>query len=138
MLLKVTHICFTQTVLLLFPSFHPKLTLFIVWSHHPQPHSHPDKKMKAPPTSPEASGSISSREWIKDGQLLNPSGGVSFSLDNKTASIQPVHISDRGTYQCRVSNPVSTMTATHNLTVSCEYSPCIHSVSIKENMNKSS
>ncbi|XP_026040577.1 carcinoembryonic antigen-related cell adhesion molecule 1-like [Astatotilapia calliptera] len=66
----------------------------------------------------EASGSISSREWIKDGQPLNPSGGVSFSLDNKTASIQPVHISDRGTYQCRVSNPVSTMTATHNLTVS--------------------
>uniref|UniRef100_A0A3P8RD46 Ig-like domain-containing protein n=1 Tax=Astatotilapia calliptera TaxID=8154 RepID=A0A3P8RD46_ASTCA len=65
----------------------------------------------------EASGSISSREWIKDGQPLNPSGGVSFSLDNKTASIQPVHISDRGTYQCRVSNPVSTMTATHNLTV---------------------
>lgn len=70
----------------------------------------------------EASGSISSREWIKDGQPLNPSGSVSFSLDNKTASLQPVHISDRGTYQCRVSNPVSTMTATHNLTVSCEYS----------------
>uniref|UniRef100_A0A3B4H573 Ig-like domain-containing protein n=1 Tax=Pundamilia nyererei TaxID=303518 RepID=A0A3B4H573_9CICH len=82
----------------------------------------------------EASGSISSREWIKDGQLLNPSGGVSFSLDNKTASIQPVHISDRGTYQCRVSNPVSTMTATHNLTVSCEYSPSApqgHSITLQ-------
>ncbi|XP_039475796.1 carcinoembryonic antigen-related cell adhesion molecule 21-like [Oreochromis aureus] len=66
----------------------------------------------------EASGSVSSREWIKDGQPLNPSGSVSFSLDKNTASLQPVHISDRGTYQCRVSSPVSTMTATHNLTVS--------------------
>ncbi|KAM8869915.1 cell adhesion molecule CEACAM6-like [Spinachia spinachia] len=65
----------------------------------------------------EALGSISTTEWMKDNRALLPSGRVAFSVDNKTVFLQPVHSSNRGTYQCRVSNPVSTMTVARDLTV---------------------
>ncbi|TDH11582.1 hypothetical protein EPR50_G00062440 [Perca flavescens] len=74
----------------------------------------------------KASGSISTTVWMKDGQLLQQSDRVTFSTDNMTVFVQPVHSSSHGTYQCQVSNPVSTMTAAYNLTVN--FGP--HNISI--------
>ncbi|XP_072316980.1 cell adhesion molecule CEACAM2-like [Eucyclogobius newberryi] len=65
----------------------------------------------------EASGSISTRVWSKDGQPLREDSRVSFSINNKTVYIHPVHSSSHGNYRCQVSNPVSTETAVYNLTV---------------------
>uniref|UniRef100_A0A8C4DBZ0 Ig-like domain-containing protein n=1 Tax=Dicentrarchus labrax TaxID=13489 RepID=A0A8C4DBZ0_DICLA len=74
----------------------------------------------------EASGSISTRVWIKDGQPLHPSGRVSLSMDNKTVFIQPVHSSNHGTYQCRLLNAFTG----RSLNMSFLYAVGPHNISI--------
>ncbi|KAG7469255.1 hypothetical protein MATL_G00127110 [Megalops atlanticus] len=65
-------------------------------------------------------GTITSREWLKDGQPLSPNDRITISGDNRSLSIDPVEGTDNGQYQCKLTNPVSTDTASYNLTVICE------------------
>ncbi|KAJ8354759.1 hypothetical protein SKAU_G00223260 [Synaphobranchus kaupii] len=62
-------------------------------------------------------GTLISREWLKDGHPLSPSNRTTFSADNSSVSIDPLHSTDNGQYQCRLINPVSTDTASYTLTV---------------------
>nr|XP_061108032.1 carcinoembryonic antigen-related cell adhesion molecule 1-like [Conger conger] len=64
-----------------------------------------------------AAGTLISTKWLKDGHSLSPSNRSTFSGDNSSVSIDPVHGSDKGHYQCRLTNPVSTGTVSYNLTV---------------------
>ncbi|KAG7469257.1 hypothetical protein MATL_G00127130 [Megalops atlanticus] len=62
-------------------------------------------------------GTITSREWLKDGQPLSPSNTITISGDNSSVSINPVEGSDNGQYQCKLTNPVSTDTVSYTLIV---------------------
>ncbi|KAI1886254.1 hypothetical protein AGOR_G00212100 [Albula goreensis] len=64
-----------------------------------------------------AAGTSISREWLKGDQPLSPSNRITFSEDKSSVSISPVESSDNGEYQCRLSNPVSTDTASYSLIV---------------------
>ncbi|KAM9807269.1 cell adhesion molecule CEACAM16-like isoform 2-T2 [Syngnathus typhle] len=74
----------------------------------------------------EASGSVSARVWTKGGRPVLAGPTVNLSPDNVTVFIQPVRSHDGGVYRCRVSNPISALTAAFNLTVN--FGP--HNVSI--------
>ncbi|XP_071382192.1 cell adhesion molecule CEACAM16-like [Centroberyx affinis] len=65
----------------------------------------------------DATGSISTREWMKDGQPLQPSDRVTFFENNRMVSISPVNISDNGQYLCQLSNPFSFAEASYGLAV---------------------
>lgn len=65
----------------------------------------------------EAKGSVETRVWMKDGQILLPSDKYSFSEGNRVMSISSVHRADTGQFQCNASNEVSSATATCALTV---------------------
>ncbi|XP_045574673.1 carcinoembryonic antigen-related cell adhesion molecule 1-like isoform X2 [Salmo salar] len=68
----------------------------------------------------DASGSIITREWMKDGQLLSAGGNLTISEDKRVLSINPVKRTDSGEYLCRVSNLVSTADAKDILLVKSE------------------
>uniref|UniRef100_A0A4W5LXI8 Ig-like domain-containing protein n=1 Tax=Hucho hucho TaxID=62062 RepID=A0A4W5LXI8_9TELE len=65
----------------------------------------------------DAAGSIITREWMKDGQLLSASGNITISEDKSMLSINSVKRTDTGEYRCRVSNPISTANAKHGLII---------------------
>ncbi|KPP59955.1 carcinoembryonic antigen-related cell adhesion molecule 2-like, partial [Scleropages formosus] len=65
----------------------------------------------------ETSGTGIVREWLKGGQQLFPSNRITFSEDNTSVFFHPVQSDDNGLYQCRLTNPVSTGTATYRLIV---------------------
>ncbi|XP_024259215.1 carcinoembryonic antigen-related cell adhesion molecule 1 isoform X4 [Oncorhynchus tshawytscha] len=65
----------------------------------------------------DASGSISNRDWMKDGQPLSPSERIIFSEDNKTVSISPLNLTDSGIFLCHLANLLSNENASYNLTV---------------------
>ncbi|KAI7806619.1 hypothetical protein IRJ41_009051 [Triplophysa rosa] len=69
----------------------------------------------------EGNGDITSVQWIKDNDPLNPSVSVIFSSDNRSVSIDPVFRSDSGEYQCTLRNPVSF--ETKKLTLIINYGP---------------
>uniref|UniRef100_A0A8C7IU10 Carcinoembryonic antigen-related cell adhesion molecule 1 n=1 Tax=Oncorhynchus kisutch TaxID=8019 RepID=A0A8C7IU10_ONCKI len=64
----------------------------------------------------DASGSISNRDWRKDGQPLSPSERIIFSEDNKTVSISPLNLTDSGIFLCHLANLLSNENASYNLT----------------------
>uniref|UniRef100_A0A674BTD6 Carcinoembryonic antigen-related cell adhesion molecule 1-like n=1 Tax=Salmo trutta TaxID=8032 RepID=A0A674BTD6_SALTR len=68
----------------------------------------------------DAAGSIITREWMKDGQLLSAGGNLIISEDKRVLSINPVKRTDSGEYLCRFSNLVSTADAKHILIVKSE------------------
>ncbi|XP_064803846.1 carcinoembryonic antigen-related cell adhesion molecule 1-like isoform X2 [Oncorhynchus masou masou] len=65
----------------------------------------------------DASGSISNRDWMKDGQPLSHSERITFSGDNKTVSISPLNLTDSGIFLCHLANLLSNENASYNLTV---------------------
>ncbi|KAF4088391.1 hypothetical protein AMELA_G00082430 [Ameiurus melas] len=64
-----------------------------------------------------ASGTIYSAEWMKDNQKLSASDSITFSNDNRSVMISPVRRRDSGEYQCTLSNPISSESATYRMTV---------------------
>ncbi|KAJ8354758.1 hypothetical protein SKAU_G00223250 [Synaphobranchus kaupii] len=64
-----------------------------------------------------ANGTLITRKWLKDGHPLSPSNRITFHSDNSSVTIDPVHGTDNGQYQCRLTNPVSTDAASYDVIV---------------------
>ncbi|KAA0703160.1 Carcinoembryonic antigen-related cell adhesion molecule 5 [Triplophysa tibetana] len=65
----------------------------------------------------EGNGTITSVQWMKDNDPLNPSDNIIFSSDNRSVSIYSVYRTDTGEYQCTLRNPVSSGTAKLSLII---------------------
>ncbi|KAM9513145.1 cell adhesion molecule CEACAM1-like isoform 2-T2 [Salvelinus alpinus] len=65
----------------------------------------------------DASGSIITKDWMKDGQHLSAGGNITISEDKKTLFISSVNKGDAGKYLCKLNNPVSSAEAEYSLTV---------------------
>uniref|UniRef100_A0AAQ5XC55 Ig-like domain-containing protein n=1 Tax=Amphiprion ocellaris TaxID=80972 RepID=A0AAQ5XC55_AMPOC len=63
----------------------------------------------------EASGSIWTRMWKKDGSDLILADNMTLSENNRLLSFNPVNRNDNGEYFCNVSNPISSDGAKYNL-----------------------
>ncbi|XP_065813952.1 hemicentin-1 [Labrus bergylta] len=49
--------------------------------------------------------------WMKNGQPLHDDNRTTFSMDNKTVTLDPIQYHDTGKYQCVAFNPVRNMTS---------------------------
>ncbi|XP_042611495.1 carcinoembryonic antigen-related cell adhesion molecule 1 isoform X2 [Cyprinus carpio] len=58
-----------------------------------------------------ANGDVEHIQWMKNGVLLHPHDGITFSNYNSTLNFQNTKLSDDGYYQCEASNAVSNMTS---------------------------
>lgn len=65
----------------------------------------------------DASGSILTREWTKDGSSLKPSENIVFYDQNRVLCFKNLNRKDTGTYTCKISNPVSSQEATYIMNV---------------------
>ncbi|XP_039475466.1 carcinoembryonic antigen-related cell adhesion molecule 5-like [Oreochromis aureus] len=55
----------------------------------------------------EASGSVFTRNWMKDGSDLTPTDNMILSDNNRVLTFDTVNRKDNGEYFCQISNPVS-------------------------------
>uniref|UniRef100_A0A3B4B4L1 Ig-like domain-containing protein n=1 Tax=Periophthalmus magnuspinnatus TaxID=409849 RepID=A0A3B4B4L1_9GOBI len=65
----------------------------------------------------DASGSIVTREWTKNGLPLNPSANIFFSNEKQVLSFRALNRKDSGRYTCKTSNPISSQEATYFMVV---------------------
>uniref|UniRef100_A0A8C6T776 Ig-like domain-containing protein n=1 Tax=Neogobius melanostomus TaxID=47308 RepID=A0A8C6T776_9GOBI len=65
----------------------------------------------------DASGSVSTREWMKNGSPLNSSENIMFYHQNQVLSFISLSRKDSGRYSCNISNPVSSQEDTHYMVV---------------------
>ncbi|KAK2903192.1 hypothetical protein Q8A67_007905 [Cirrhinus molitorella] len=63
-------------------------------------------------------GDVEHIQWMKNGTLIHPYNGITFSNDNLTLSFQSLNLNDDGHFRCEASNFVSNMTSpAYNLMV---------------------
>ncbi|XP_025767439.1 carcinoembryonic antigen-related cell adhesion molecule 5-like isoform X1 [Oreochromis niloticus] len=55
----------------------------------------------------EASGSVFTRNWMKDGSYLTPTDNMILSDNNRVLTFNTVNRKDNGEYFCQISNPIS-------------------------------
>ncbi|XP_042073332.1 carcinoembryonic antigen-related cell adhesion molecule 6-like [Haplochromis burtoni] len=65
----------------------------------------------------EASGSVFTRNWMKDGSELTPTDNMILSDNNRVLTFDTVKRKDNGEYFCQISNPISSDEAKYNMTV---------------------
>uniref|UniRef100_I3K5X0 Ig-like domain-containing protein n=1 Tax=Oreochromis niloticus TaxID=8128 RepID=I3K5X0_ORENI len=65
----------------------------------------------------EASGSVFTRNWMKDGSDLTPTDNMILSDNNRVLTFDTVNRKDNGEYFCQISNPVSSDGAKYIMTV---------------------
>uniref|UniRef100_A0A3Q4HH46 Ig-like domain-containing protein n=1 Tax=Neolamprologus brichardi TaxID=32507 RepID=A0A3Q4HH46_NEOBR len=65
----------------------------------------------------EASGSVFTRNWMKDGSDLTPPDNMTLSDNNRVLTFDTVKRKDEGEYFCNISNPVSSHGDTYIMTV---------------------
>ncbi|XP_035771401.1 carcinoembryonic antigen-related cell adhesion molecule 1-like [Neolamprologus brichardi] len=68
----------------------------------------------------EASGSVFTRNWMKDGSKLTLTDNMIFSDNNRVLTFNTVKRKDEGEYFCNISNPVSSDGVKYVLIVNCK------------------